>query len=312
MVIHIRLSDRTTAESDDPLGRAWYGFDPAATPTQLWANNRGDWSLRADKIFTERWAALNYQGRVVLVAELGDPGYEVLPVAPRPKKALLGRVLAAGHPVHEALVGTPVVYKGRNAIQYDPSPEGADAQEAGSPEVWDLPGVAGQGLQMDAAFRKAIEDAAQDRLMSHYRDRGWTVTDTRQNRPYDAVADKGAERIYLEAKGTQSQGHSVIVTRNEVDHARQHSGSCVMGIWAGMRLVDGVVDPEAGVFRILPFSPDDHELRPRDFDWTLPASAPTLADEVALRSVVLDSAVLERRAASSLSSTATRHRAGGQ
>jgi hypothetical protein len=40
-----------------------------------------------------------------------------------------------------------------------------------------------------------------------------------------------------------------------------------------MRLVDGEVDPESGDFRILPFDPDDQDLRPRDFDWLLPGDA---------------------------------------
>ncbi|MEV7132134.1 DUF3883 domain-containing protein [Arthrobacter sp. NPDC093128] len=274
MVINIRLSDRQTADSDDPLGRDWYGYDPDATPDQLWAHNRGDWYLDAQRISSERWAALNYQGRVVLVAELDDPGHELLAGnTGRPKKALIGRVLAVGHSIHEALIGREVEYapRSRTAILYGPDPEAAAAAGLDLSEPWDQPGARGQGLQMDAEVRRAIEDAAQDRLMRHYRDDGWTVTDTRHNRPYDAVAERGGERIYLEAKGTQSRGDSVIVTRNEVDHARQHPGLCMMGVWSGMRLrPDGIVDPGAGTFRILPFDPDTKDLRPRDFDWTLP------------------------------------------
>ncbi|MGY3320776.1 protein NO VEIN domain-containing protein [Arthrobacter sp. TE12232] len=275
MVIHIKLSDRKTADTDDPLGRSWYGYDPGATAAELWENNRGDWRLLAERIAAERWAALNYQGRVVLVAELEEPAYEILPGTTPPKKALFGRVLPAGHPVREALMRTQVVYSSRNAIQYDPALDVAEPIEADSSvvldtETEDRPGAAGQGLQMDAEVRKAIEDAAQDRLMSYFRDRSWAVTDTRQNRPYDAVADKGTERIYLEAKGTQSRGDSVIVTRNEVNHARQHPGACVMGVWSDMKLVDGVVDRGSGKFSVLPFSPDDQDLRPRDFDWRLP------------------------------------------
>lgn len=78
MVINVRLSDRKTATSDDPLGRDGYGYDPGATPEQLWANNRGDWFLSAGSISGERWAALNYHGRVVLVAELKDPDHEIV------------------------------------------------------------------------------------------------------------------------------------------------------------------------------------------------------------------------------------------
>ncbi|MET3812566.1 hypothetical protein ABIB14_003699 [Arthrobacter sp. UYEF3] len=47
----------------------------------------------------------------------------------------------------------------------------------------------------------------------------------------------------------------------------------MMGVWSGMRMTDGVVDPGAGVFRVLPFNPDDGQLLPRDFDWTLPGEA---------------------------------------
>ncbi|MDR7083149.1 hypothetical protein J2X01_002442 [Arthrobacter ginsengisoli] len=271
MVINIRLSDRTTATSDDPLGRDWYGYDPGATPEQLWANNRGDWFLDKKRIASERWAALNYLGEIVLVAELNDPAHEIVTGTDtgRPKKALIGRVLADGHSIHQVLMGTQVEYPpgSRNSILYRPDPETAVAANAGPAEARDLAGAGGQGLQMDADVRRAIENAAQDRLMRHYRDRGWTVTDTRQNRPYDAVAVRDTERIYLEAKGTQSKGDSVIVTRNEVGHARQHPGLCMMGVWSGMRLVDGEVDPRAGDFRIIDFDPEDRQLRPRDFDW---------------------------------------------
>lgn len=273
MVIHIKLIGLTAAADDDQLGRKWFGYDPGATPDELWDNNRGDYRLDAGRIAGERWAALNYQGRVVLVAELDGPKYETLTGMPgSPKKALLGHVLQDGDPIHDALIGTQVKYESRNTIQYGEDAaivtNGADPQEAR-----DRPGASCQGLQMDAAVRQAIENAAQDRLMRFYRERGWTVTDTRLNRPYDAVAVRGTEEIYLEAKGTQSAGQSVILTRNEVNHARKHSGQCRMGVWSGMRLIDGVVDSEAGSFRVIDLDPDDRDLRPRDFDWTLPGSS---------------------------------------
>ncbi|MHA7198303.1 protein NO VEIN domain-containing protein [Arthrobacter alkaliphilus] len=211
MVVHIKLSPHKTADGDDPLGRSWYGYDPDAIPAELWANNRGDWSLLAERISEERWVALNFEGQVVLVAELEDPAYEVPPGVARPKKALLGRVLTEDHPVSKALIGKQISYSSRNAIQYDPTPEldslvDADSAPAVDAETTDWTGAAGHGVQTDPQVRRAIEDAAQDYLMNYYRDRGWTVTDTRHNRPYDAVAERGTERIYLEAKGTQSRG----------------------------------------------------------------------------------------------------------
>lgn len=70
-----------------------------------------------------------------------------------------------------------------------------------------------------------------------------------------------------------------MVTRNEVDQARQHPGLCWMGVWPGMRITDGVVDPDAGTFRILPFNSNDGQLLPRDFDWTLPGDVILSAPE---------------------------------
>lgn len=278
MVINIRLSDRTTAANDDPLGRTWYGYDPSASPEELWRNNRGDWRLDAGRVAGERWAALIYRGAVVVVAELDSNGHETVPIpGQKPKKALVGRVLGPGDPIHEALFGTIVEYPAgsRNSLLYGPDPARSQLDTRDPAQEPDLPHTQGQGIQMDPEMRKAIEDAAQNRLMESYRQRGWDVTDTRLGNPYDAVAVKGSEVIYLEAKGTQSRGETVIVTRNEVLHARQHPGQCRIGVWSGMAFTpDGKVDPDAGVFTELPFAPNDQDLQARDFDWTLPRSGP--------------------------------------
>ncbi len=167
MVINIRLIDRRTAESDDPLGCDWWGYDPDATPEQLWAHNRGDWPLDKKRIASERWAALSYRGRIVLVAELHGPDHEILAAnrTGASKKALIGRPLSAGHLIHEALIGTQVESR-RNPISYDLDPETAAAADSGLSETWDAPGMRGQGLQMDDDVRRAIENAARDRLMA--------------------------------------------------------------------------------------------------------------------------------------------------
>lgn len=126
----------------------------------------------------------------------------------------------------------------------------------------------GQGYAVNAAQRKAIENAAQDWLMQHYRDEGWTVQDTRYSGPYDALATKGRLVRYLEAKGTQSNGEAVFLTRGEVEHARKHHGECVIGIWSGMRFAsDGTIDPDVGEIKIMPFEPDTGVLSALQYRW---------------------------------------------
>lgn len=80
--------------------------------------------MNGSRIATERWAALNYQDLIVLVAELDGPDHETLVDNHTgvQKKALRGRVLPAEHPVHRALIGTQVQYR-RNPVSYDPDPE---------------------------------------------------------------------------------------------------------------------------------------------------------------------------------------------
>jgi len=138
---------------------------------------------------------------------------------------------------------------------------------AGLAQVEDA-GGGGPAIVADALKRKKIEDAAQERLMEHYRRHGFTVTDTRYGNPFDAIAQRGDHLVYLEAKGTQTDGSTVRVTRDEVAHARANTGRCKMGIWAGIRFGgDGEVDPETGYFRVIPFEPDDDDLSPVSYDW---------------------------------------------
>lgn len=128
----------------------------------------------------------------------------------------------------------------------------------------------GQGFVAAAVRRKAIEDAAQDWLMQHYRDDGWTVTDTRYSGPYDAVARRGDETLYLEAKGTQGDGTSVFLTRGEVEHARRNRGSCIIGIWSGMQFTDDeTIDQDVGETLIMPFDPDSGTLSALQYRWEL-------------------------------------------
>jgi len=126
----------------------------------------------------------------------------------------------------------------------------------------------GQGHVASSERRKAIENAAQGWLMQHYRDEGWEVRDTRYAGPYDAVATKNDQTLYLEAKGTQGGGEAVFVTRGEVEHARANPGDCIIGIWSGMRFADdGQVDPRGGETTIMPFEPDTGNLSALQYRW---------------------------------------------
>lgn len=131
----------------------------------------------------------------------------------------------------------------------------------------------GQVWQQDPVKRKAVEDHGQALLEQHYRDQGWKVTDTRQGNPYDAKATKGKQTRYLEAKGTETDGVTVQVTKGEVDFARKHPGECILGVIANIRFLDdGTLDKSSGTLTIHPWDPDTGVLTPRSYDWQPPTT----------------------------------------
>lgn len=125
-----------------------------------------------------------------------------------------------------------------------------------------------QAWQNDPVKRKAAEDLAQHLLEEHFRADGWAVRDTRYGNPFDAVATKATERVFLEAKGTQSSGQRVLVTPGEVAFARKHKGECVMGIVSGIRFRDdGTPDEGSGELRLLDWNPDQGDLMATGYLW---------------------------------------------
>ncbi len=109
--------------------------------------------------------------------------------------------------------------------------------------------------------------------MAHFRDQGWTVRDVRYGNPYDAIATKSGRTLWLEAKGTETKGATVIVSRREVQWARDHPGECVLGILSDVVFQsDGEVDLASGAFRVFIWNPDRGMLSARNFDFT-PAEA---------------------------------------
>jgi Domain of unknown function (DUF3883) len=126
------------------------------------------------------------------------------------------------------------------------------------------------GRQSDAVRRAAVEDHAQAMLEEHYRNDGWTVQDTRYGNPYDATATKAGRTLYLEAKGTESIGTTVEVTKGEVNHAKNNPGQCVMGIVSGIAIqADGTsAQPGTGMLHLYDWDPSAGTLTPTRFDWT--------------------------------------------
>jgi hypothetical protein len=147
-----------------------------------------------------------------------------------------------------------------------------DNEARDEPEVWIEPERWGSGRgqyrMLDPERRRKIEVAAQGWLMWSYEQDGWEVEDTHLVAPYDAIARRGDEILFLEAKGTTTLGESVIVTRAEVAWAREHPGQCILGVWADMLFDDcGEINPDVGRLYVQPWYPEEDDLDPISFDY---------------------------------------------
>jgi len=139
------------------------------------------------------------------------------------------------------------------------------------------------GFQSNPAIRKAVEDHAMKRVEQHYRRRLYSVRNTSKTNPYDLCCEKkvGRDRIYVEVKGTQTSGHTISLTHNEVKLARDARKKVDLCVVHSIKIT-GDQKPQAsgGVFVRYPnWKPVEHDLKPIQYVCRLNASAKTRVRE---------------------------------
>lgn len=130
----------------------------------------------------------------------------------------------------------------------------------------------GGGYLLSGPLRRVIEDHAMGLAVSHY-SQGWAVTDVHANHSYDLECRRGDEVLYVEVKGTMSLGEAVIVTANEVEHARGFHPQTELFVVSQIAVQDGAgPNPKAlgGVTRRYPaWGTVEDQLRPIAFRYRL-------------------------------------------
>jgi len=132
----------------------------------------------------------------------------------------------------------------------------------------------GQGFSRDVRARQAIERQAMDLATRHYRERDWGTKDVSGREPYDLHCRRGADVLRVEVKGTTSDGAQVFLTRNEVEHAREHRTRVALCIVANIRLqvaASGELEATGGDVRIIePWNVDEGQLAPLSYSYFVP------------------------------------------
>jgi hypothetical protein len=131
----------------------------------------------------------------------------------------------------------------------------------------------GQGFQLDQAAKVAIEARAMNMAIDFY-SKDWQVEDVHSRESYDLVCRRGTEVRHVEVKGTANDGTEVILTPNEVTHARanRHAVLFVVSNITIQRADDGSVTAGGGQYTCYdPWHLDDGTLTPVGFRYQVPA-----------------------------------------
>ncbi|MGA9882087.1 MAG: EVE domain-containing protein [Candidatus Acidiferrales bacterium] len=114
-----------------------------------------------------------------------------------------------------ALGGWPLVSQ---AHAEDAAAEAADAVDALRSRD--------QGFQSDSVVRRAVEQYAVERAVSHFKGLGYAVETV--GKPYDLKCTRKRSVLYVEVKGTQTKGAEILLTPGEVKFAKAHEGEIAL------------------------------------------------------------------------------------
>jgi len=137
----------------------------------------------------------------------------------------------------------------------------------------------GQGFVSSPELRLAVERHAMAAATDYLEDLGFVVEDTSATEPYDLLAQRAGEELFVEVKGTTTTGEEMILTFNEVEHARRHNSESMLFILAGVEVVEGPNGPTAsgGTRHVFwPWDVDAGQLTPISYKYRVIAESQSL------------------------------------
>ena len=130
----------------------------------------------------------------------------------------------------------------------------------------------GQGFQLDQDVKVAVEAHAMNAATEFYGE-NWDVEDVHGTESYDLVCRRHGETKHVEVKGTTTDGSEVILTPNEVRHAREYSCTAlfILSNIPSNAQTTAPSPPQAGTGILFdPWPIDDGALTPLGFRYQVP------------------------------------------
>ena len=112
-----------------------------------------------------------------------------------------------------------------------------------------------------------------DAARCHFESQGYKCEDCSKTCPYDLRCRRDGELLYVEVKGTQTDGLEVILTCGEVRFLRDHKGHMALFVLHSIRVDErpNEFDLSGGVHHLIqPWDVDIGTLTPLSFMYGLP------------------------------------------
>ena len=128
------------------------------------------------------------------------------------------------------------------------------------------------GFQSNPLIRRKIEEYAMKRAHAVLLAKGYkNIRDTSKTKPYDYICERNGTSFFVEVKGTQTAGSTVILTKGEVENVQRYPQRSILvlvrsvGISPSkpLRVTRGVVEMKEK------WTPRSEDLQPLSYVWTV-------------------------------------------
>jgi hypothetical protein len=131
----------------------------------------------------------------------------------------------------------------------------------------------GQGFARDKKERDALENHAMRRVRLYFKRSGFITEDVSKSQPFDFLCKRGNSELHIEVKGTTTSGKAIILTYNEVMHAKQYK-HCALAIVHSICLDKRRKKANGGNLVVIsPWRPNQGRLKPISYIYTMDKNA---------------------------------------
>ncbi len=168
-------------------------------------------------------------------------------------------------------LAAPITETAEEELRYSPVEQAEEAVQAaaGKPARRGT----GQGFQRNQEIKAKVEALAMKMATEFYAGKGWVVRDVHSAESYDLLCLRNSEVKHVEVKGTTEDGAMVLLTPNEVLHARENPRTALF-VLSNIKVEptkDGTINVTGGVCHLNdPWHIDDGTLAPLGFRYQVP------------------------------------------